>query len=213
MWRQRLLGICGIIGGLTLFAGDMLLYYNNDSTNLLQNMAHSSDNRILVSGVFALLATWFYLLGLVQVYWAFKPVSSLVRNTVIVCFAGILTAYGVVHGAFIAIATSAKLSVQFGLDINTVTALASEVNDAIRLFVYPLFALLSVLFIYQVWKKQTLYPRWIILFFPLVPFIFQSLIGSVLTGNTWVVVMGGFLNLILVLFFCASTVALWHKKT
>lgn len=209
----RFLGVLGALGGLVLFAGDMLFYFQSGSTDLLTNMSKASDNRILLSGISALLATWLYLLGLVQVYVAFKPASALVKSLVLVSFAGILTAYGIVHAEYVAIAITAKLAVQNQLDLITTSALASSINESLRLFVYPLFAVLSFVFIQQVWKRKTLYPRWIIFFFPLVPFLFQGVIVKVLSGNIWTIVVGGFLNLILVIFFIASTIALWNVRS
>lgn len=209
----RTTGILGILGGLILFSGDMLLYFDSSSTNLKLNMANVSDFRIIASGITALFASWFYMLGLVQVYYAFKPSSQIIRNTVVACFASIVIAYGIIHGAYIAIATTAKLSIQNNLDIEMATSLASKANQILRLFIYPFFALLSYLFIRQVWKRKTLYPRWIIFFFPLIPFIFQGLISKVLSGSFWIVIIGGFLNLILVVFFTASSIALWNSKT
>jgi len=50
----------------------------------------------------------------------------------------------------VAIATSSKLAIQNNLDLNESVLLASEANNALRLLVYPIFGLLSVLFIYQV---------------------------------------------------------------
>jgi len=206
----RIMGLSGILGGLILFAGDMLFYYDPTNANLKVNMGHASDLRILLSGISALFATWFYLFGLVAVYDAFKPTTLMVRNTMIVCFAGILSAYGIIHAAYVAIAVTAKLAVLNQLDIEMATALASKINQALRLFIYPIFALLSFLFIYQVWKRKTLYPRWMILFFPLIPFLFQGIIGRYLDGSIGIIIMGGFFNLIIVLFFAASTIALWN---
>lgn len=210
----RVMGLAGILGGLLLFAGDMLFYYDSASTNLKLNMGNVSDFRIVANGVLALLATWFYLLGLGQVYYAFMPTTKTVRNIIVISFACILISYGIIHSAYIAIATTAKLAVQNQLDIEMATALSSNTNNTIRLLIYPIFALLSFMFIWQVWKKKSLYPRWIILFFPLIPFLLKGLVGKVLSGSLWVIVMGGYLNLIIVIFFMASTIALWnsHKK-
>ena len=208
----RFFGIAGIMGGLVLFAGDMLYYYDGDSINLKLNMGHATDFRIIASSATALIATWLYLLGLGQVYFAFKPSKPWVRNVVVLSFAAILTAYGIVHGAYVGIAASAKLAVQHNLDLETATTLAREANNLLRLFVYPAFAVFSYFFIIEVWKKKTLYPRWILPFFPLVPFLFKSIITGAFSGGMWVVVSGGFLNLILVLFFTVSTIALWNVK-
>ena len=209
----RFMGVSGIFGGFILFAGDMLFYYDDDSTNLLQNMGNASDNRIVISGLFALLAMWFYLIGLGQVYIAFKSVKKIIKHVVLVCFIGVLTTYGVVHAAYVAIATTAKLAIENNLDLETSTLLASQANDLLRVLGYPLFGVLSVLFISQVWQRKTLYPRWMVFFFPLLPFLFSGVLDRILTGKLWVIINGGFLNLILVIFFTASTIALWDIET
>lgn len=206
----RTMGFSGILGGLILFAGDMLFYYSSESTNLLLNMGNVSDVRIIASGVSALLATWLYLLGLGQVYYAFQPAKPIFRNSVLLSFGSILISYGIIHAAYVAIAVTAKLAVQQQLNIELTTELASKTNDILRFIIYPIFAFLSYMFISQVWKRKTLYPRWILLFFPLIPFLFQGFLAKVLTGNTWTIIIGGYLNLMLVVFFIASTIALWR---
>lgn len=209
----RILGILGALGGLILFSGDMLFYYDSSNTNLTENMGNASDFRIISSAVTALLAAWFYMLGVVQIYHAFKPTKPIIKNTILICFAAILIAYGVIHGAYVAIATSARLATENNLNINEAVSLATEANNVLRLFVYPIFGLLSIIFIIQVWKRKTLYPRWIILFFPLIPFLIQGFICKNLSGNIWIIICGGYLNLILVIFFTASTIALWNIKS
>lgn len=209
----RTLGIFGILGGLTLFLGDMLLYFHPENINLTQNMGNASDFRIITSGLTALLAAWFYMLGLAQVSYALKPSQPLIRIIILTNFGAILIAYGVIHGAYIAIATSAKLAIQNNLDIHDAVYLAKSTNNSLRLLVYPIFGLLSVLFFIQVWKRKTLYPRWILVFFPLIPFLAKAFICENLSGSTWIIICGGYLNLILVVFFSASTIALWHTKS
>ncbi|MDO5969283.1 hypothetical protein Q4Q35_05635 [Flavivirga aquimarina] len=153
----RVMGLSGILGGLILFAGDMLLYYDPINTSLNQNMGNASDLRIITSGVSALFGTWFYIIGMGQVYYAFKPTNTISKNIVMASFASILIAFGIVHGAFIAIATSAKLATEYNLDMKSTISLALETNNIMRLFVYPIFAILSFVFITQVWKKRTSY--------------------------------------------------------
>lgn len=208
----RVLGIFGVMGGLTLLSGDMLFYYDSFNSNLYENMGNASDLRIISSAVTALLAAWFYMFGVVHVYQAFKPTKPVIKNTILICFAAITISYGVVHGAFVAIATSSKLAVENNLNLNDSVSLAVEANNILRLIVYPIFGLLSILFITQVWKRKTLYPRWIILFFPLIPFLTQDFICKNISGNIWIIVCGGYLNHILIIFFTASTIALWNKK-
>ncbi|WP_297814337.1 DUF6796 family protein [uncultured Polaribacter sp.] len=208
----RVLGVFGILGGLILLAGDMLLYYDPVNMSLKQNMGNASDFRIIASGVCALFAAWFYMLGLGQVYYAFKTTKPIFRNGTLISFGSILISYGIVHGAFLAIATSAKLATEHSLDINEAVLLSEKTNEILRLFVYPLFGILSILFISQVWKRKTLYPRWIILFFPLIPFLIEDLVTKYLQKDIWIIIKGGYLNIILVIFFTASTIALWNIK-
>ena len=207
----RIMGLAGVFGGLALFAGDMLFYYSSAGTDLNLNMGNASDARIIASGVAGLVGTWLYVVGAGQVFYAFKTTTALARNTVTACFVAILIAYGIVHGAYIAISTTARLSVEYQIDMETATALAIQANDTLRLLIYPIFALLSYVFITRVWSRKTLYPRWMILFFPLIPFLFQGLISRSLSGSAWIVIVGGFFNLILVIFFAASTIALWDS--
>ena len=89
---QRICGLFGIIGGLLLFAGDMLIYYLGDSTDLLLNMGNVSEQRILLSGLTALLAAWFYTLGLGQIHFAFSSSKKDLRRIVVLSFGAILVA-------------------------------------------------------------------------------------------------------------------------
>ncbi len=207
----RMMGLSGVLGGIALFVGDMLFYYDLESTNYLLNMGNASDYRIIASGVTALLAAWFYTFGIGQVYVAFKPSRRIIRNIVLFCLASIMISYGVIHGAYVAIATTAKLAVDNNLDVEVSTDLAYKVNQALRNLVYPIFAILSILFIHQVWMRKTLYPRWIVFFFPTLPFLLQGFLDPFLTGGLRIIILGGYLNLIMIVFFTASTIAMWNK--
>ncbi len=207
----RLSGILGAIGGVVLFAGDMLFYYDPVNYNLIENMANTSGFRIVASAIAALIATWLYLAGLIQINFALRPVKSLYKNIILACFMAIFTAYGIVHGAYVAIATSAKLAVTHNLELKQSVDLAVQVSQTLRFIVYPVFALLSVVFITQVWNRQTLYPRWMVFFYPLLPFLGQFVICQHLTGSVKAIICGGYLNLLLIVFFTVSTIALWRK--
>jgi len=213
LFWNRIMGLSGILGGLILFTGDMLLYHGPIKTKFYLNMTSISDFRVIASGVSALFASWFYMIGMGHIFNAFRPTKKSLRTLVLICFGCIMIAYGIVHGAFIAIATSAKLSNEYNLDVEAAISLARETNQTMRLFVYPIFALLSYVFISQVWKRNTLYPRWIILFYPLIPFMFQSVICENVPESLSIIVCGGFLNIILIIFFTASSIALWNKKS
>jgi hypothetical protein len=202
------LGISGILGSLILFAGDMLFYYNGDQTDLLTNMAAVSSERIIISGVFALLAAWLYAAGSGQIYYAFQPEKTWIRWVVFLSFVMIVIAYGVIHGAYVAIATSARNAVELGLPPEKSSELAIIVNQAMRNMVYAPFLVFTVGFTFSVWLKRTYYPRWMLLFSPIVPFLLQGVIVGNVDGKMKTIIGGGYLNLILLLFFVGSTIAL-----
>jgi len=207
----RITGLAGLAGGLVFVLGDMLFYYSGPETDVLLNMTTVSDARIVAAGITALVGTWLYVLGSWQAFIAFKPTTALARNTVTASFAAIFIAYGVVHSAYLAIATTAKIAGHHHLDVYATTELALHTNITLRLFIYPIFAVLSYVFITRVWTRKTLYPRWVLLFFPLVTLPLQGLLNRVLTGNAWIVIAGSYVNWIVVAFFAASTIALWNS--
>ena len=190
-----------------------MFYFNEESTDLVRNMSQASDFRIKASAVSALLASWCYVLGLPHLNFAFSPAQPAIRKGIVLGFGSIFIAYGVIHGAFVAIATSAKLAMDHQLDLEESIVLARQANDVIRAFVYPIFGVVSLFFIAQVWKRRTLYPRWILLVYPLTTLVlFELVISKLLSGAVWTIVMGGHFNLILVLFFAVSTIVLWNEK-
>jgi len=207
------LGVSGILGSLVLFAGDMLFYYNGEQTDLLANMANASSERIIASGICALIAAWLYTLASGQIYYGFQPEKAWVRWVVFLTFGMIMIAYGVVHSGYVAIATSAKNAVEMGVAPAELTGLAIAANQALRKIVYVPFGVFTIVFIPSVWMKRTHYPRWMIFFSPIVPFLLEGVIVGHLEGKIRVIIGGGYLNLILLLFFVSSTAALCGSRT
>jgi len=209
------LGFSGILGSLVLFSGDMLFYYNGAQTDFISNMSIVSSERIIASGISALISAWLYTIASGQIYFAFQPVKKWIRLTVFLSFLAVMISFGVVHAAYIAIATSAKNAAELGVTPSSLTELAVSVNTALRNLTYIPFGIFSVLFATTIWAKNTYYPRWVILFSPIIPFLFTDIIIGNLEGKMKAIISGGYLNLILLLFFCTSTVALWlnHRKT
>ena len=207
-----LLGFSGMIGALVLFSGDMLFYYNGAQTDFIANMSVSSDLRVIASAVTALLAAWLYTLGAGQIYYAFAPAAKWIRLTVFLSFAAVMITYGVVHGAYVAIATSAKNAATLGMTPDSLTDLSVTANNALRLIAYLPFAIFSLVFIPTVWLKNTHYPRWVIMFSPVVLFFLHDPIVGSLEGRLKIIIGGGYLNLILLVFFAISTIALWNNN-
>ncbi len=190
----------------------MLFYFDPEQTDLLLNMAKASDQRIIASGACALLAVWLYLLGAVQIYLAFLPASRSMQLSIFGSLSAILVSYGIVHAAYLAIATSAKLAHQFSIPLQDAADLALSANGLLRSMTYPFVLIFTGLFVYQVWIGKSHYPKWIILFVPTWFFLLQGVIAPYLSGAIRIAILGGYLNLIFTIFFAASTISLWKNK-
>ncbi len=206
-------GLAGIIASVLLFIGDMLFYLNGDQTNLIVNMANVSADRIINSGICALLSAWLYTIASGQIYYAFQPATRRMQLTIFFSFLAIMIAFGVVHAAYIAIATSAKNAAAVGMPAGALTELAIAANNTLRTVSYLPFAIFTAAFIYAVWQKHSHYPRWMLLFCPIIPFLLNDFIVSFLDGQIYTIIAGGYLNLILLLFFTTSTIALITHKS
>jgi len=195
-----------------LFLGDMLFYYQPDSTDFVANMAAATPERIVASGVCALLAAWLYTLGAGQIYLALTLAPAWLRWLVFGSFAAIMIAYGVIHAAYVAIVVTAKNAAALGLDPATQVVLAWQTNKFMRSLTMVQFAVFTISFIWAVLAGKTLYPRWILFFSPIILYFLKGPIVSRLEGAALVVIGGGYLNLLLLIFFVASTVALLSKR-
>jgi hypothetical protein len=202
------LGFAGMLGSLVMFAGDMLFYYNGDQTDLLANMGQVSPERIILSGVTALIGTWLYVAGAGQIYYAYQTANGKTRWAVFLSFLMIMIAYGIVHAAYLAIATSAQNAVILNAPLKETSRLAIDANQLLRKIVYIPFAFFTIAFTVNVWQKHTKYPRWVLLFSPILPFLLQDVVLGLLTGKAKTIIGGGYLNLLLLLFFAGSTLAL-----
>ncbi len=202
------MGLSGIAGSLVLFTGDMLFYYDGAGTDLLVTMAGVSRQRIVLSAVCALIAAWLYTAASGQIFFAFQPARTWCRRGAFLSFAAIMIAYGVVHGAFVAIAVSAGNAATAGLPPDALIGTAAAVDGALRSVAYAPFIVFTLLFLYCVPTGRTRYPRWFVLFCPVIPFLLGDFVTGSLEGRWRTIVAGGYLNLILLVFFTASTLTL-----
>jgi hypothetical protein len=206
------MGLAGMAGSLVMFAGDMLFYYNGAQTDLYAGMAQASFSRIVASGLCAVIGGWLYTLGAGHIYYAFQPAKRWVRLTAFIAFAMVMIAMGIIHGAYVALATSAQDAVQFGLKPDALKQLPLITNNSMRAVGMLPFAIFAACFIATVWEKDTLYPRWMLVFCPLFPMFLAGAVTKNLGGEVKAIVAGGYFNLAFLLFFTASTLALALAK-
>ncbi len=208
---MRWLGLAGMLGAITLFAGDMLYYYSPDGgLSPAQTMATVSQTRLLAGGVSALFAGWLYLLGAGQFYLALRPAGKAIALVAGACFAATMVSYAVAHAAYFSIAIGAGLAQELHSSLPDATRLPWQYFELLIRITYAPIAVATILFIYALLKGRSHYPRWILPLFPTFPFLIEGLLLRPLEG-TWLTILGGgFLNLIMLLFYAASTIALWR---
>ncbi len=205
-------GLAGVAGALVLFAGDMLFYYQPGSDDFLANMAAAAPGRVVASGLCALLAAWLYALGSGQVYLALAPAAAWLRALVFGSFAAVMIAYGVIHGAYVAIVVAARNAAAAGQNPAAAVELAWRANEAMRDVTMIPFAVFTVFFTWAVLTGRSLYPRWVLVFSPVVLYLLKGPLVSRLSGGWLVVLGGGYLNLLLLVFFAVSTTALLRRR-
>jgi hypothetical protein len=74
-------------------------------------------------------------------------------------FAMVMVAMGIIHGAYVALATSAQNAVQFGLAPGALKQLALTTNNSMRAIGFLPFGIFAACFVAGVWEKRTRYPR------------------------------------------------------
>ncbi len=211
IWTLRWLGLSGILGAIVLFTGDMLYYFNpNGGLSSITTMGSGPDWRLLAGGAASLIAAWLYTMGAGQIYFALKPAGKRISMLAFISFAAVMIAYGIAHASFFSIGSGAKNAFLAGVKVELMTKLPSQYFSLLIKITYLPVVIITVLFVYSVLFRKTLYPRWIIPFFPVFPYLFEGIVSQHLSGTLQVIIAGGYKNLIMLLFYLASTIVLWN---
>jgi hypothetical protein len=211
-WTLRWLGLSGILGAIVLFAGDMLYYFKpNVGLSSITTMGSVPEWRLLAGGATSLIAAWLYTMGAGQIYFALKPAGKKISLAAFISFAAVMIAYGIAHASFFSIGSSAKNALFTGAKMELMTKLPSQYFSLIVKITYVPVVIVTVLFVYSVIFRKTLYSWWIIPFFPVFPYLFEGIIRKHLSGTLQVIIAGGYKNLIMLVFFLISTIVLWNS--
>lgn len=184
------------------------------AVNWLTILAEMPTWRVISGAIVGPLGAWLYLVGFWQLYVALRPAG---RRLAFVCWAGFSIGFLYVAGAF---HTSFPFMAHAARSMNAVqtsgperaTVLAEQtINYAGMLFVASaLPSLVGCLALaYAVLFLPTRYPRWTVVFNPLVLFVFTlsfRFVPAPLGGLLHI----GYGNILFFVFFTASTAVLWH---
>jgi uncharacterized protein DUF6796 len=209
--RLRWTGLAGTLGAILLFSGDLLYLYNpNAEQSYITTLGTVPAWRLVASGVLALVACWFYLLGSGHLYYALQPAGPRIAAASFASFAAIMVAYGISHAAYFAIGAAAQVARQLGTSADAAAGLPLSYYNLLLQITYIPVAIATVLLVYAILFRPTRYPRWMILFIPTFLYLAQEPIVAALSGVAKVIVSAGYSNLIILLFYAVSTVVLWN---
>ena len=207
----RLCGIAGILGALITGGGDLLYHYVPGSQQPpAERMAGLPQARLVAAGVLGLLGSWLYLLSVFHIYFAFLPVGSSFAISVSITFALVAVAYGVGHASYYAIGSGAKLARANGLDIVAAAQSGGALFSRIVMITYIPVAIASLLMLYGILSGRSSYPRWLVLFLPIVPYLLRTPILKIVGGSAREILRDSYDNFVFLVFFLVSTIVLWN---
>lgn len=210
--RKQILftGITGITAALLMFAGDMLLYYTaepivNFEDEIVGILGTISQDRLRIGGLIGPFAAFLYIVGFYQIYLAIKPEYEK-RAKMIFALLSLGIIYG---GAFHSHFTHLGI-MSFGNHTQALE-LAEEYSilNFAMMFIPSMIAYLTLTFL--ILTDKTYYPKWIVLFSPIVLFWLSPLM-QMLPQPYMMIIAGGWSNIICMIFFSVSTVVLLKRK-
>jgi hypothetical protein len=219
----RFCGCAGIGAAVLLLASDWLMLGTfSDARGFAQNwltiLARMPPWRVMLGAIAGPLGAWLYVVGFWQLYLALRPAGRLLA---FICWAGFSLGFVYVAGAFhasfpfLAHAAQSMKSTDSGVRENLVRSLSERtLNYAGMLFAAgALPSLVGCLALaYAVLVLPTRYPRWAIVFNPLVLYVVTlafRFVPAPLGGLLYI----GFGNILFLTFFAVSTVVLWNSGT
>jgi len=206
-----LAGMTGMVGAMLMFLGDMLLYFTTEPITSFEEeiigiMGGVGTPRLIMGGLLGPLSAFLYIVGFMQCYWAIKPAHKRAARVV---FA--LLSLGVIYGgAFHTHFTPLGMLSALGHHNAVAELEAFAVLNFYGMFFPSLlgYAVLGYLMV----AGKTDYPRWMVLFSPLIVFWLSGLMQD-LPQPFKIIIAGGWSNLTFLIFFALSTYVLRRAAT
>lgn len=205
--NARRTGMIGIAAALLMFAGDMLLYFTTQPVVMDGSFAPYVDImsrlpawRLFLGGVLGPVSAFLYCIGYYHIAQAFGPARRKMGLLVFALYSLGIVVGGAYHAQFTLLGTVGKT----GSD-GAVAAVTDSISLLSSASMVPI-AVASVLLAVYIVLGRTAYPRWFVLFTPLVLVLLQTPL-SLLPQPLLIVLFGGWNNLLFVVFFAMS---LWQ---
>jgi hypothetical protein len=210
-WALRLSGISGILGAILFIFGDLLYNHVPGSKNSpALKMSKMPESRLLTAGILGLIGCWFYILASLHLYIAFRPSGDLFAFILLLSITAVMICYGISHTAYFAIATGAKVADKLGSDAETGGKLGNNFFKRLVYITYIPVSIFSVMMIFGIITGRSMYPRWMVVFLPIVIYLLKTPITRILKGRLREILNDSYDNLVLFIFYIISTVVLWN---
>ena len=210
-WSLRFFGISGIIGSILFIVGDLL--YNHipgSKASPTVKMSSLPDSRLIHGGTLGMIGCWFYTLATLHVYIAFRAAGEPFASILFLAFAAVMISYGIGHAGYFSIAAGARSAVSLGVDAEAGGRLGNAFFQRLTFIIYFPTIIASLMMVYGILAGQSLYPRWMVIFLPIVIYLLKTPVTRILRGRVKELVNDSYDNIALFIFYALSTTMLWN---
>ena len=183
-WALRLFGLSGVIGSIFFIFGDLL--YNHvpgSKKSPTVKMSELPGSRLLNAGTLGLIGCWFYTLAALHLYIAFRPAGEVFAFILLLAFAAVMICYGIPHTAYFAIAAGAQVAVNLGSEAESGGKLGNVFFQRLVNITYIPVAISSLMMLYGILAGRSMYPRWMVVFLPIVFYLLKTPVTRILKGT------------------------------
>ena len=210
-WALRCFGISGILGAVLFIIGDLLYNHIPGSTKSpTEKMSVLPESRLLNAGILGMIGCWLYTLASAQIYLAFRPAGDTFAFIVLVAFGAVMISYGIGHTAYFSIASGAQVAVWLGSDAETGGKLGNKFFQRSVYITYIPVVIASLMMFYGIASGHSLYPRWMVIFLPIVIYFLKTPVVRILKGRPREVINDSYDNITVFVFYIISTIVLWN---
>ena len=214
---RRAAGLCGLLGALLFFAGDMLFYGyfgagSDFAAKMLEVPLRAPQIRLFVGGLIGPLAACLCILGFWHVRMNVRPSSRISGNVMFAAFFALMVSGSAVHTLWTAKRLAMKYcSGQIGPCSDLLAAVKSYWTQAYNIGAIPGY-LGALILIVLVLFGRTRYSRWTVVANPALLILFSTLAAH-MPAPFGSILVGGFTNLSIAVFFLVSVLSTWRDPS
>lgn len=213
---RRLAGLTGLAGALLFFTGDMLFYGHfgsgaNFAQGMLATVTQASQARLFAGGLIGPVAACMCIAGFWHVYLNIRPSSRFLGRVVLVAFSVLMVAGSAVHTLWTAKGLALKYCSGQGAPCSDLLAATKSYwTLAYNLGAVPGY-IGAVLLVGLVLLRKTWYPQWTVIANPAL-LILLSPLATRVPSPVGAILVGGFANLSIAVFFLVSVATTWKRQ-